>query len=161
VAVTALNTFGTCDVADAAGLRESVIRSWVERKHIVMSDDDRDAAGRGQTRLFSFETALQIAVAAELTRLGFASGHACRVARSFAHSGNPHRLPGQLFRDGKTLLVVYPESQRADVVLADDLTSIFAHAGVSHASVAIVDINTIYRNTAARLGLPADEAARL
>lgn len=158
--MTALKTFGTCDVADAAGLRESVVRSWVERGHVVLSDEDRDAAGRGQTRLFCFETALQIAVAAELTRLGFASGHACRVARSFAHSGNPHRLPGQLFRDGKTLLVICPESQRADVVHADKLTSIFAHAGISHASVAIVDLNTIYRNTAASLGLPVDDAAR-
>ncbi len=151
-------TFGTCDVADAAGVRESVLRSWVERRLIVMTVSDRDAAGRGQTRLFSFETALQVAIAAELDRLGFSPRRACAVARKFAHSGTPDRLPGQLFRDGKTLLIVYPD--REHVACADDVASIFAARDLSASSVVIVDVNAIYRNTAARLGLPVDAAAR-
>ncbi|RDE10349.1 hypothetical protein [Pelagibacterium lacus] len=154
-------TFGTLDAADASGLRESVVRSWVERRHIVLSDQDRDAAGRGQTRLFTFETILQIAIAAELTRLGFASGHACRMARKFAHSGNPDRLPGRLFRDGKTLLVVRPGTDNAHVVRETDLADAFAVSGPDEAAVAIVDLNKIYRNTAARLRLPVEDVARL
>src|SRR5690606_3532442 len=47
-AAMATTNFGTCAVARVAGLPESVLRSWVERRIIVLSDEDRDAAGRGQ-----------------------------------------------------------------------------------------------------------------
>lgn len=157
----ATTTFGTCDAARVAGLPESVIRSWVERRIVVLSDKDRDAAGRGQTRLFSFETMLQIAVGAELVRLGFGARDACRAALVFAHTGNEHRHPGQLFRDGKTFLVVRPGTAPARVVREADLPDAFAASRPGDATVAIVDLNQIYRTTAGRLRLPVDDAARL
>ena len=153
-------TYGTCDAAKVAGLAESVVRSWVERRIVVLSDKDRDAAGRGQTRLFSFETILQIAIGAELVNLGFGARDACRAALVFAHSGNEHRLPGQLFRDGKTILVVRPGSASARVVREANLPDAFAASRPGDAAVAIVDLNHVYRNTAARLRLPVDDVAR-
>lgn len=147
------NTYGLSAVCIAAGASESVVRSWFDRGLIPMSDHDRAADGRAQTREISFNTALQISIAAELSSLGFQAKRACKLALSFSDIGMNNRRPGELFADSKTLLIAYPNRETAQIIKASDLTDFFAHAGTSAASVAIVDVNAIYRTTAARLGV--------
>lgn len=153
------NTYGLTAVCIAAGASESVIRSWFDRGLIPMSDHDRAADGRAVTREISFNTALQISIATELSALGFQAKRACRLALSFSDIGLNDRLPSELFEDDKTLLIAYPNRETAQVIKASDLKRIFSHSGSSSASVAIVDINAIYRNTAGRLGVPLTDAA--
>lgn len=152
-------TYGLSAVCIAAGASESVVRSWFDRGLIPMSDNDRAADGRAVTREISFHTALQISIAAELSSLGFQAKRACRLALSFSDIGLNNRLPAQLFEDDKTLLIAYPNHETAQIIRASDLKRIFSHAGTSSASVAIVDVNAIYRNTAGRLGVPLNDAA--
>jgi hypothetical protein len=155
-------TYGTSEVARVAGLPESVLRSWVERRIVSLSDHDRDADGRSQTRLFTFETALQVAIGVELERLGFGSRRACAAAQAFAHSGSDKRLPGQLFLDGKTFLVVRPGKDNvAGVVREADLTGVFDANQPHDAALAIVEINQIFRRVARALRVPLTAAAML
>lgn len=147
------NTYGLSAVCIAAGASESVVRSWFDRGLIPMSDHDRAADGRAQTREISFNTALQISIAAELSSLGFQAKRACRLALSFSDIGMNNRMPEELFADAKTLLIAYPNRETAQIIKASDLTDFFANSGTSAASVAIVDVNAIYRTTAARLGV--------
>ena len=152
--------YGTNNVARAAGVADGVVRSWLDRGLITMAEGGRDAAGRAQSRLFPIETALQVAVAAELMRLGFTASRATRLALSFSDSGTTDRLPGELFDDDKTILAVWPHLEAGKVIRASSIASIFAGAGVSAASAAFLDLNEVYRNTAARLGAPLPDAAR-
>jgi|GEM_PF-6203721 len=152
-------TYGLTAVCIAAGASESVVRSWFDRGLVLCSPDDRAADGRATPREISFGTALQIAVAVELSSLGFQAKRACKLALSFSDIGRKGRLPAELFADDKTLLVAYPKRESAQVVKATELKRIFSHGGPSAASVAIVDVNEIYRNTAARLGISLTDKA--
>ncbi|MFI3904721.1 hypothetical protein [Ochrobactrum sp. S1502_03] len=147
------SSYGLTAVCIAAGASESVVRSWFDRGLIPCSTNDRAADGRATPREISFNTALQIAVATELSSLGFQAKRATRLALAFSDIGKSGRLPAELYSDGKTLLVAYPKRETAQVIKESELKSIFAHGGVSSASVAIVDLNAIYRTTAARLGV--------
>lgn len=151
------NTYGLSAVCIAADASESVVRSWFDRGLIPMSDYDRAAEGRAVRREISFNTALQISIAAELSSLGFQAKRACRLALAFSDIGMNNRMPAELFADDKTLLIAYPNRETAQIIKASDLTDFFAHAGTSAASVAIVDVNAIFRTTAARLGVPLVE----
>src|SRR5690242_18694232 len=118
------------EVARAAGIEPTVLQNWLNRGVILMSAGDREAAGAGRVRLFSFRRALQVAIAAELTRLGVPVSDAARHALEFTDIGGtaggfrkdredepdpPSRPPGELFPEGKTFLIVYP-GDRAEVV---------------------------------------------
>ncbi|MHA6731083.1 hypothetical protein [Devosia sp. A369] len=154
-------TFGLTAVARAADASDSLVRSWFDRGLIPVRPEDRDTDGRASPREISFNTAMQIGIAAELARLGIAAGRACRLALSFSDIGHEGRLPGELFTDSATLLVAYPDAPVAQIVRQSELADIFAHRRATSASVLVLNINSIYRNVAHRLGVPLTDAAML
>lgn len=155
------STYGLTAVARAADASDSLVRSWFDRGLIHVRPEDRDTDGRASPREISFNTALQIGIAAELVRLGVAAGRACRLALSFSDIGKDGRLPGELFTDSATLLVAYPDTPTAQVVRQSELSDVFAHRRATSASVAILNVNSIYRNVAHRLGVSLTDAAML
>lgn len=152
-------TFGLTAVARAADASDSLVRSWFDRNLIPIRPEDRDTNGRANPREISFNTAMQIGIAAELARLGIAAGRACRLALSFSDVGHRGRLPGDLFTDSATFLVAYPEASAAQIVRQSELVDIFGHRHATSASVAVLNVNEIYRNVAHRLGVPLTDAA--
>jgi hypothetical protein len=57
-------------VAKAAGISSSLLKAWMVRKVVVMGPHDREAHGKGSSRVFTLKRALSIALAAEMVRLG-------------------------------------------------------------------------------------------
>jgi hypothetical protein len=63
-------------VAFAAGLSTTLLKAWIARKIIPMGEYDRDAHGKGSSRVFTLRRALSIGLAAQLTRMGHAASMA-------------------------------------------------------------------------------------
>lgn len=146
--------YQTGEVAKAAKIEPFVVNQWVTRGHVVMSDKDRDSHATGRNRLFSFDTVIEIAVAAELVRIGMKAPDALKAARSFAHAGTgiaPKRDPGRPFDKGDTFLIVGPAA--TVVVNVTDGESLRAGIHVAGANGAVVvDAGAIYREVVGALG---------
>jgi hypothetical protein len=63
-------------VARAAGISSTLLKAWMAREVILMGPYDRDAHGKGSSRVFTLRRALAIALAAEMVKLGISIGHA-------------------------------------------------------------------------------------
>ena len=110
------------DVCAAAGIDAATLKNWmVERPDartpppILLDKTDRLAAGSGRPNLFTFRRAMQISLLADLVRLGFQPRRAGVIAAGFTDFGNdktssPSRDPGELYADGFTLLLAFPDS---------------------------------------------------
>src|SRR5258708_38579375 len=61
-------------VAFAAALSTTLLKAWVARKVIPMGEHDREAHGKGSSRVFTLRRALSVALAAELVKLGMSAG---------------------------------------------------------------------------------------
>lgn len=150
--------FGVVAVSLAAGVGESTLRSWFDRGLIPILNSDRAATGRGIPREIDLHTALQVGVAAELVRLGLSARRSCQVALSFSDTGNSLRDPGELFSNEKTMLVVLPKIDAGQVVAASQLPSLIDRVAAS--SIAIVDVNEVYRNMLTGLSVALPASAR-
>jgi hypothetical protein len=67
-------------VAFAAGISSTLLKAWIVRKIIPMGEHDRDAHGKGSSRVFTLRRALSIGLAAQLTRMGHAASMAGTMA---------------------------------------------------------------------------------
>jgi hypothetical protein len=119
------------EAAQAAGIDTNTCRSWLKRGSIVLSDEDRAAAGAGRPQLLSLRRVLQIAITAELVKLGMSVKDAANAAIPFTDLGETvtwwvegedppemGRGPAELFSDASaTLLAVKPDG--GHVVRAD------------------------------------------
>lgn len=149
-----MKTYGLTAVATAAGVGETTLRGWFDRGLLPIGSGGRDADGRSNPREIPFETALQAAIGAELIKLGFTAGRACRLALSFSDSGNEKRLPGQLFANDVTMLMATPEREAAHIVPASCASESLVNEGSEFSSSAFVNVNRIYRDVAGRLRHP-------
>jgi hypothetical protein len=57
-------------VAYAAGISSGLLKAWITRKVIFLTEYDREAHGKGSSRVFTLRTALVVALAAELVKMG-------------------------------------------------------------------------------------------
>lgn len=99
-----LHTIG--QIAKAANLNPNTIRAWYQRGDLSVGMSDKASPGNTIARRFTGHTALMIGIMGTLVSMGVLPGRAQLAAASFAHSGDDERLPGHLFADGETLLVV-------------------------------------------------------
>lgn len=67
------------DVAEAANIPPLVLKAWLDRKVIPLSEYDQPAIGKGSARIFTFRRVLSIAIMAELTRLGITPSRAAAI----------------------------------------------------------------------------------
>ncbi|MFD2675994.1 hypothetical protein [Camelimonas lactis] len=107
-------------VAAATDTARPAINAWLDRRIIELRAGDRPAAHNGDPIRLSRNRAVQIAVAAELTRLGLPARAAARAAYAASDlaggvnlDGQPmERQPGHLFPSGSTWLVATADSAR-------------------------------------------------
>jgi hypothetical protein len=60
-------------VAAAAGITAHHLKTWIARKVIVLGEHDRDAHGKGSSRVFTLRRALVVATTVEFVGLGMAT----------------------------------------------------------------------------------------
>src|SRR4051812_9122842 len=92
-------------------LDRKTLDNWIERGAVLLSDDDRREAGERKRYTFTFDRTVQIAVTAELVKLGVQPRRAGLAASAFTDmSGGVRsefpRKPGQLFQGAETFLVL-------------------------------------------------------
>jgi hypothetical protein len=72
-------------VAFAAGISSTLLKAWVVRKIIPMGEHDREAHGKGSSRVFTLRRALSVALAAEMVKLGVSARFAGQMGSSGIH----------------------------------------------------------------------------
>jgi hypothetical protein len=150
-------------VAKAADVPNSTLASWLQREQIELMKGDKKTAGTGDHRLFSWFRIINIAIVAELNRLGIPpSAGSSRLALSFSDVGGavayfegekvpPVRLAGGLNPVGETFLLI----QNLDGVLhanvTDKLNNPLIHGNKCASSVIVIDMDRLVHRVLARL----------
>ncbi|MFC7552642.1 hypothetical protein ACFQU7_10825 [Pseudoroseomonas wenyumeiae] len=168
--------FFTGDVCRAANVEPVNLKNWIMRGVILMSDEDRErykhleiepqsyerlATGSGRSHLFTLRRVIQVALVAELTRLGVPPAKAGMLALGFTDVGKGgagyageiptiKRFPGQLFRSGMTVLVAYSDKDTSTVINVDEETPLFEILA-SGAAAIVINVNEVCRRTCAAL----------
>lgn len=162
------------DACKAAGIDNATLKNWIhpDRRAILMSEDDRRAMGSGRAHLFTFRRVMQIALTAELVQLGFPPRKAGIMAAGFTDVGDgvaafgdeipppTERLPGELYRDGYTMLVAFPDEDRGHIRKVVPKTTalelMFKQGAGQRSTAVLVNVSFVDRRVKAALGLPAD-----
>lgn len=171
--------FTSAEVCVAANIKLETLKNWVFRRPaaVLLTADDQAASAKGSPIRYSFNRVMQIAITAELVRLGWQPRQAAMVAVSFTDVSNggpativddasnldPHpddRGPGELFRTGRTLLVAHEaplDNLPGGVcVRVDETTPLADVLGITtsvHAAV-VVDVSALWESVRLRLRLP-------
>ncbi|UFN48126.1 hypothetical protein LPC08_19220 [Roseomonas sp. OT10] len=150
--------YTSAQACEAAGIPSDTFKNWIMRHPpaILLTDKERKNNGRGRPMMLSFTRIMHITLTAELNRLGMAPRPAAMAAAAFtdtnrgaAHGGwvgeetPPHRLPGQLFPQGTTLLLVTGASDTqmlADCICITPKTPV-ADLLAQLAACIVVDVN--------------------
>jgi hypothetical protein len=180
--------FFTADACKAAGIEQSTLKNWIVRSPpaILISEEDRAsigaagpshermAGGSGRSHLFTFRRVMQIALCAELVRLGFPPRKAGLIAAgftdlgigSFGWVGEPfkptkrERGPGELYANGLTILVAEPETGLGRVINVDPtkpkLWELFYSGTQRTTSAAVVNVTAVWARVIESLGLDMD-----
>ena len=94
-------------VALAAGISPNLLKTWIAREVIVLGEHDRDAHGKGSSRVFTLRRALAVAATAEFVRLGMdtsMSGNSGKNEADYTLS----KAGGDPLRVDDHLMVYYP-----------------------------------------------------
>lgn len=181
--------FFTGDACKAAGIDNATLKNWITRSPpaILMSEEDRAefaergftdesfdrqsyerlAMGAGRSHLFTYRRVMQLALCAELVRLGFPPRKAGMVAAGFTDIGDTatgwgnepievKRLPGELYYDGFTLLIARPDRETGSCLNVDfktPITDLLFHSNQSLTTAVIVNVNHVNDRVLGSLGL--------
>jgi hypothetical protein len=158
--------FATSDACIAADIGLATLKSWLscEPAIIMLRKRDQPAIGLGPSHLLTLRRVFQIALTAELMRLGVTAQRAGNLAALFTDQGgerpaawpdNPdhvYRLPGHLFASGSTVLVA--NQGRFGPIISTVANTPLAEIVMRHnASVIVVDIVEMVHRVLAMLGL--------
>lgn len=161
------------DVCRAAQIDFITLRNWISRDPpaITLREHDRKALKSGKPHLFTYRRVLQVALTADLVRLGFPPRKAGMMAAGFTdvgdvaipplgdHGDEAERQPGELYADGLTFLIAYPEDDLSYVQKVGPKTSLLEVLHLDgeglRASAAIVNVTQIDMYARAVLGLDA------
>lgn len=95
------------DAAAIAGIEVGQLRNWIQREQIIIVEPDHiPAAERGSYGLVTARGVLRIAITAKLAQIGMPVRKACEAAMHFVDGGTERRMPGRLFPEGKTALLI-------------------------------------------------------
>lgn len=139
---------------------------------------ERLAGGSGRSHLFTYRRVMQMALVAEMVALGLSPRRAGTLALGFSDVGEAvaywgggpapeiPRWPGELFPEGRTVLVAYPgddHSQVINVPAGKPTYSVLEALRVGtrrSGSAIIVDVNVVDDRVRASLGLDRNWARR-
>lgn len=106
----------------ATGTPLKRIQSYLERNQIQLQPCDIHSPGSGLSRGYSMRRLLQIAITTQLTHIGVSASRASKAAYEFSDRANVGRAPGELFSQGRTLLVGLGYGQNKVFHIAPDQT---------------------------------------
>jgi hypothetical protein len=155
--------------AAAAGITQATLKNWTIGKFAAVSLSPQERPGGG-VLLHSTNRVLQYAIMAQLAKFGIGPKLGAENALRFTGWGRgkselgPPRMPGKLFKSGRTFLAVLPrdkEKIRSEVVHIEDLTSLVAvletlrerHGSI--AGVILLNLNEIDSDVRSKLAAPA------
>lgn len=162
--------FSSADACKAAGITQATLKNWLSRQPgpILLTKEEREEAGSRTRFLLPYLRVLQIALTAELKRLGFALRAAGILASGFTDVGDTpsawsvdeiptSRLPGHLYPTGATLLIAYSNETVSFIVNAGHKTSwkeLFEQGGYHQHAAVVVNVNTVDTRVRLALGVP-------
>jgi hypothetical protein len=138
--MTSAQTWRLRDVADAAQMKPRALRQCFEIGALKLNGLDKPSGGSGQPVGLSRHRAYQAATMKHLHTMGLSIPHAARLASEFADVGNIGRTPGELFKHGKTVLVVGPHGASVKNIFA---ATSFSDVGNCSPCFIAVDMNKI------------------
>src|ERR1700676_534668 len=109
--------------AKAARFKPREFRRQVNNGFFRLQGCDRASSGSGDHIGYSRRRVLQAATTKWLTDLGVSISTASTAARKFSDEGQTGRNPGELFKHGKTVLLVKPDGATVKNIFFD--TSFF------------------------------------
>lgn len=153
---------------EAARIDLATLKNWSSRKPpaVLIGDEERVPAGTMRTTFrFNLRRVLQLAITAELVRLGLSPRASSLHAAQFTDleyelPGRPHRKMGELFRKHYTFMLIYPEAACCAIenIKAEDSWRLIFRKGEGaprNLSAAIVlNLNQIDSRVRTVLGLP-------
>lgn len=175
--------FFSLDVCRAASIKYLLLKNWVNRSPpaILISNEDREklkgvkgpslervADGPKRAYLFTFRRVMQVSITADLVRLGIPPRKAGVAAACFTDVGDTEggwvgesrpaflvcRNPGQLYKDGITVLIVRSTDQYGEVRNAKREYLFFNEIfNKDNKSSIIVNLNSIIINIKLSLNL--------
>ncbi len=88
------SVFTTAEIAQAAGVKEDLLRQWIKRGHIQFrfSDLRPSRPGTGRTMLFNCHELLEVMAFAELARLGLPPNRFAGDAAEIISSTTTHKI---------------------------------------------------------------------
>jgi hypothetical protein len=98
--------FKNADIVRAVGISAATLSQWCDRGIIELGEGDIASTGTGSPRQFSLKRVVNIALVAELIKIGVNLARAAEAAEMFTDEGSQDRAAGELFARGKTLLVI-------------------------------------------------------
>ncbi len=150
--------FSTAECAAIANVTPNNIRAWQQRGHLKLSDFDKEAEGNGKAGLLTPRTVLMIAIAGEMLQHGLAGAPSVAIAAAHhfmwhgAETGGRRRLPGHLYQDGRTFLVVPKDRSPLTIcMLPNDRFQDFWRANFIGASFFVLEVDETYVGTMVRM----------
>jgi hypothetical protein len=149
--------FPIARVAPVSGVKPGTIRTWKQRGHLRLIDQDRKAQINGQADLFSLRGVLGLAAMGALVRQGIDPAVAGDAARAWITVGTEDCPPGELYSDPLTVLCVYPtgwsEVKHLPLKTARALDLFLPQMQSRQPSVTAVILDTIVNQVRSGLGL--------
>ena len=155
-------------IAAAAEVPVNTARSWFFRGHLTLGEKDIDTEAKGLPRFLTPRTALVLAIMVRGVAAGMLPAAAAAAARQFTdigHGASPThagRIPGRLFPDGETVLVI-PRGTKANMkprvvnlLDADGWRKVYVSSGTGHDTVVtLIRLSELVQSVLARLGVRA------
>ena len=98
------------EVAEAAGITETVLKAWIARKVVPVGKFDIAAQGKGRARLFTLRRAISVAVTAELVRLGVTASQAALFALALTDY-EPGAAELEKLANSDAILLAHPDRE--------------------------------------------------
>jgi hypothetical protein len=148
--------FTLSEVATIAQIPVATLRDWFGTRTgaFYIGHEDHDAPAGG-TRLVTPATALAVAIAAQLVRLGVARRRAAEAGLLFAHTanGHPKRRVGDLYEGSDRTLIAVPDDGPARIFAfgpKSDPALVLTKIGAGGA--AVLPINAIVERVRSAIG---------
>jgi hypothetical protein len=135
-------------VVTATKIPIETFNRWLDRRVISLGGDDIPGDGRGRPRHFGRRTITKLAIAHKVSLLGVPANIAVRLASKFTDEPQRGRSMGELFEDGRTILLSTADGSGTihNVEPDGDLDSL-----LSADAAIIVNIGAIISNVNLRL----------
>jgi hypothetical protein len=147
--------FTLAETAKGSGASADSIQNWIKSGKISGTDQIEGGEGKGNRRLFSFRSVMEIAAANALLETTFQRdvAHAFRCAKIFAHIGEDGRIPGFPFEDGNTVLCASKDHARViQYIPTHDILATMRDRLLEPTAFIVLDMSTVFDCVVQALG---------